>query len=378
MNQLEATKITKRKKLLVDVIAGARPNLMKVFPLITALDQEDWVKVRFINTGQHSSELMFRNIVKSLLLREPDKEFENVHGSQLQQLTRIINQYEDLLMKELSDACVVVGDVTSSLACAISAAKMNVPVYHVEAGLRSFDKTMPEEINRLLIDTLSSVMYTPSMDATKNLLNSGISDDSIVFVGNIMIDAFEKQKEIINKRNICNELNLQPGNYIVCTFHRPANVDNPDALKSIINQITELSEIAPIVFPLHPRTKANILNFGEATLVTGKNIRIIEPLDYIDFMSLVIDSALVVTDSGGIQEETTYLGINCLTVRPNTERPITVTEGTNRLIEISEILDSSRTVLKRSKTDKKNLAYWDGQAASRIVSDMKKRLMGSD
>jgi UDP-N-acetylglucosamine 2-epimerase (non-hydrolysing) len=351
---------------------------MKVFPLITALDQEDWVKVRFINTGQHSSELMFRNIVKSLLLREPDKEFENVHGSQLQQLTRIINQYEDLLIKELSDACVVVGDVTSSLACAISAAKMNVPVYHVEAGLRSFDKTMPEEINRLLIDTLSSVMYTPSMDATKNLLNSGISDDSIVFVGNIMIDAFEKQKEIINKRNICKELNLQPGNYIVCTFHRPANVDNPDALKSIINQITELSEIAPIVFPLHPRTKANILNFSEATLVAGKNIKTIEPLDYIDFMSLVIDSALVVTDSGGIQEETTYLGINCLTVRPNTERPITVTEGTNRLIEISEILDSSRTVLKRSKTDKKNLAYWDGQAASRIVSDMKKRLMGSD
>ena len=375
---MEAIKITKGEKLLVDVIAGARPNLMKVSPLITALNKEEWVKVRFINTGQHSSNLMFQNVAKSLQLRQPDEEFENVHGSQLQQLTKIVSQYEDLLLREVSDACVVVGDVTSSLACAISAAKMNVPVYHVEAGLRSFDKTMPEEINRLLIDALSSVMYTPSMDATKNLLDSGISDDSIVFVGNIMIDAFEKQKDVINERNICKELNLQPGNYLVCTFHRPSNVDNPESLNSIIDQITKLSATLPIVLPLHPRTKANILNFGKGTLPAGKNIKTIEPLNYIDFMSLVIDSALVITDSGGIQEETTYLGINCLTVRPNTERPITITEGTNRLIQVSEILDSALTVLKSKKAGKNNLTYWDGQTANRIVTDMKKRLVGSD
>jgi len=360
------------------VIAGARPNLMKVSPLITALDKEEWVKIRFINTGQHSSDLMFRNVAKSLQLRQPDEEFENVHGSQLQQLTKIISQYEDLLLKEVSDACVVVGDVTSSLACAISAAKMDIPVYHVEAGLRSFDKSMPEEINRLLIDALSSVMYTPSMDATKNLIDSGFSDDSIVFVGNIMIDAFEKQNEIIKKRNICKELNLQPGNYLVCTFHRPSNVDNPESLNSIIDQITKLSAILPIVLPLHPRTKANILNFSKGTLPAGENIKTIEPLDYVDFMSLVIDSALVITDSGGIQEETTYLGINCLTVRPNTERPITITEGTNQLIKIPEILDSALTVLKSNKGNKNNLTFWDGQTANRIVSDMKKRLVGSN
>ncbi len=375
---MEAIKITKREKLLVDVIAGTRPNLMKVSPLITALDKENWVKVRFINTGQHSSNFMFRNVAKSLQLRQPDEEFENVHGSQLQQLTKIVSQYEDLLLKEVSDVCVVVGDVTSSLACAISAAKMNVPVYHVEAGLRSFDKTMPEEVNRLLIDALSSVMYTPSMDATKNLIDSGISDDSIVFVGNIMIDAFEKQKEVIKRRNICKELNLQPGNYLVCTFHRPSNVDNPESLNSIIDQITKLSATLPIVLPLHPRTKANILNFSKGTLPTGENIKTIEPLDYVDFMSLVIDSALVITDSGGIQEETTYLGIHCLTVRPNTERPITITEGTNQLIKIPEILDRALTVLKNNRGHKNNLTFWDGQTANRIVSDMKKRLVGSN
>lgn len=375
---MEAIKITKREKLLVDVIAGTRPNLMKVSPLITALDKEKWVKVRFINTGQHSSNFMFRNVAKSLQLRQPDEEFENVHGSQLQQLTKIVSQYEDLLLKEVSDVCVVVGDVTSSLACAISAVKMNVPVYHVEAGLRSFDKTMPEEVNRLLIDALSSVMYTPSMDATKNLIDSGISDDSIVFVGNIMIDAFEKQKEVIKRRNICKELNLQPGNYLVCTFHRPSNVDNPESLNSIIDQITKLSATLPIVLPLHPRTKANILNFSKGTLPAGENIKTIEPLDYVDFMSLVIDSALVITDSGGIQEETTYLGIHCLTVRPNTERPITITEGTNQLIKIPEILDRALTVLKNNRGHKNNLTFWDGQTANRIVSDMKKRLVGSN
>jgi len=351
---------------------------MKVSPLITALDKEEWVKVRFINTGQHSSDSMFRNVAKSLQLRQPDEEFENVEGSQLEQLTKIINQYENLLLKETSDGCVVVGDVTSSLACAISAAKMNVPVYHVEAGLRSFDKTMPEEINRLLIDALSSVMYTPSMDATENLLNSGISDDSIVFVGNIMIDAFESQKEEITERKMCQELKLQTGKYMVCTFHRPGNVDNADSLHLILNQIERLSEILPIVIPLHPRTNAKISNIGKDPLPVGKNIIIVEPLNYIDFMSLVIDSALVITDSGGIQEETTYLGINCLTVRPNTERPITITEGTNKLVKISEILESALIALKNNKVNKNNLPYWDGQAASRIVSDMKKRLVGSD
>ena len=372
------TKIPKKGKFLVDVIAGARPNLMKVSPLIDALDKEVWAKVRFINTGQHSSELMFQNIAKSLQMRGADEEFKNVHGSQLQQLTKIISQYEDLLSKSVSDVCVVVGDVTSSLACAIAAVKMGVPVYHVEAGLRSFDKTMPEEINRLLIDVLSSVMYTPSLEATKNLLDSGISDESIVFVGNIMIDAFEKQKKVINERNICKELELQTEKYLVCTFHRPANVDNLESLNLIMNQITKLSEFLPVILPIHPRTKFNIQNLGKGAFLAGKNVKIIEPLNYIDFMSLVIDSALVITDSGGIQEETTYLGINCLTVRPNTERPITITEGTNRLIQVSEILDSALTVLESKKTGKNNLTYWDGQAANRIVADMKKRLVGSD
>ena len=373
-NQWEVTKIPKKEIVLVDVIAGARPNLMKVSPLIAALDKQAWVKVRFISTGQHSADSMFRNVAHSLKLREPDQIFKNVNGSQLQQLAMIVNQYEELLNNAISDVCVVVGDVTSSLACAITAAKMNIPVYHVEAGLRSFDKTMPEEINRLLIDVLSTVMYTPSIEATQNLLECGFSEESIVFVGNIMIDAFEGQKEEILKRNICEEYNLPAGKYIVCTFHRPSNVDNFESLNLIMNQISELSSTMPIVLPIHPRTKSNLKYLSTPHLPRELNIKIIEPLDYIDFMSIVIDSALVITDSGGIQEETTYLGINCLTVRPNTERPITVTQGTNQLIEISEIKTAALTVLNSKSLSRKKLENWDGHTASRIVCDMKKRL----
>jgi len=373
-NQLEATKIPKKKIVLVDVIAGARPNLMKVSPLIAALDKEAWAKVRFISTGQHSADSMFRNVAHSLKLREPDQIFKNVNGSQLQQLAMIVNQYEELLDNAISDVCVVVGDVTSSLACAITAAKMNIPVYHVEAGLRSFDKTMPEEINRLLIDVLSTVMYTPSKEATQNLLECGFSKESIVFVGNIMIDAYEGQKEEILKRNICKEYKLHAGKYIVCTFHRPSNVDNLESLNLIMNQISQLSKILPVVLPIHPRTKSKLEYLSTSNIPGELNITIIEPLNYIDFMSIVIDSALVITDSGGIQEETTYLGINCLTVRPNTERPITITQGTNKLIEISEIQAAAIKVLDSKSVNRKKLENWDGQTAARIVFDMKKRL----
>ena len=373
-NQWEVTKIPKKEIVLVDVIAGARPNLMKVSPLIAALDKQAWVKVRFISTGQHSADSMFQNVAHSLKLREPDQIFKNVNGSQLQQLAMIVNQYEELLNNAISDVCVVVGDVTSSLACAITAAKMNIPVYHVEAGLRSFDKTMPEEINRLLIDVLSTVMYTPSIEATQNLLECGFSKESIVFVGNIMIDAFEGQKEEILKRNISEEYNLHAGKYIVCTFHRPSNVDNLESLNLIMNQISQLSKTLPIVLPIHPRTKSKLEYLNISNFPGELNIKIIEPLNYIDFMSIVIDSALVITDSGGIQEETTYLGINCLTVRPNTDRPITITQGTNQLIEISEIKTAALTVLNSKSLSRKKLENWDGQTASRIVCDMKKRL----
>jgi UDP-N-acetylglucosamine 2-epimerase (non-hydrolysing) len=347
---------------------------MKVSPLIAALDKQAWVKVRFISTGQHSADSMFQNVAHSLKLREPVQIFKNVNGSQLQQLAMIVNQYEELLNNAISDVCVVVGDVTSSLACAITAAKMNIPVYHVEAGLRSFDKTMPEEINRLLIDVLSTVMYTPSIEATQNLLECGFSKESIVFVGNIMIDAYEGQKEEILKRNICKEYKLHAGKYIVCTFHRPSNVDNLESLNLIMNQISQLSKILPIVLPIHPRTKSNLEYLSTPNFPGELNIKIIEPLNYIDFMSIVIDSALVITDSGGIQEETTYLGINCLTVRPNTERPITITQGTNQLIEISEIQTAAIKVLNSKSLDRKKLENWDGQTAARIVCDMKKRL----
>ena len=362
---MEAIKITKGEKLLVDVIAGARPNLMKVSPLITALNKEEWVKVRFINTGQHSSNLMFENVAKSLQLRQPDEEFENVHGSQLQQLTKIVSQYEDLLLREVSDACVVVGDVTSTMACAISAQKMHVKVAHVEAGIRSGDWTMPEEINRLVTDSITNYFFTTTEVANQTLRQSGVADDRIFWVGNTMIDTLLKHRSRFIQPGIWETAGLTAGKYIVMTLHRPANVDEESNLKYLIEEIIAHTHGLPLVFPVHPRT-AKVL---ELLGINSPQLHLVEPMGYLEFNYLVERAKAVITDSGGITEETTVMGVPCMTLRNSTERPETVDMGTNELLGVDpKAIGPAMEKLFSGNWKKGSIPpLWDGGTSKRIV-----------
>jgi UDP-N-acetylglucosamine 2-epimerase (non-hydrolysing) len=356
-------------------VVGARPNFMKIAPLLDAMKRR---KSQFdpllVHTGQHYDEMMSDAFLRDLDLPQPDCFLQAGSGSHAAQTAAVMQAFEPVLVREKPDWVIVVGDVNSTLACALVAAKLGVRVAHVEAGLRSRDRTMPEEINRVLTDQIADLLFTPSEDAGNNLRAEGIPEHRIRFVGNIMIDSLCKHLERAKASTIKDRLGIT-GDYAVLTLHRPANVDGRQAFSNILAAITEISRKLPIIFPVHPRTRATITELGlEADLAAIPGLRLIESLGYLDFLGLLSGARLVLTDSGGLQEETTFLNIPCLTLRENTERPITVELGTNVIVgtEPQRISAAAFAALSDSavKTTRSTPPLWDGHTADRILDSL--------
>ncbi len=376
-------------RVKIHLIAAARPNFMKIAPLYHALKNERWADVYIVHTGQHYDINMSDAFFRDLGLPEPDFHLGVGSGTHAEQTGKVMIAYEKILMETSPDMVIVVGDVNSTLACSIATTKISYPsirnskfksknlnhrplLAHLEAGLRSFDRSMPEEINRIVTDALSDILWTPSPDADLNLKKEGVPEEKIVRVGNIMIDSLEMLREIIEKQKMARSLGLDPGRYAVVTLHRPSNVDTPRSLGAICEGLEELSGYIQIVFPVHPRTMKNLVSFGLLEkLEENDRIILMEPVNYVRFMSLIFDCRFVLTDSGGIQEETTYLGIPCLTLRPNTERPVTVEQGTNRLTTAEKMVNDARSVLSTDGADFRVPDLWDGHTAGRIVKNIK-------
>jgi UDP-N-acetylglucosamine 2-epimerase (non-hydrolysing) len=351
----------------IDLIAGARPNFVKIAALIHAIQQSSAnTHFRLIHTGQHYDEALSGSFFKQLELPDPDINLGVGSGSQAEQTAAIMIAYEKVLRDCKPDICLVVGDVTSSMACAITAKKMQVKVAHVEAGLRSNDWTMPEEINRILIDSISDYFFTTTQEAADLLINSGNKKELIFFVGNTMIDTLLRFKPYFKQPKIWTELKLHEKNYIIVTLHRPGNVDQANHLKSLIEEIIKNSKGLPIVFPVHPRTNEVLKDFD----LEAVNLFIIEPLGYLEFNYLVERAKVVITDSGGITEETTVLGVPCMTLRNNTERPETITLGTNELLGINPAaIAPAMEKLFQDKWKKGKIPkYWDGKTGERIIN----------
>ncbi len=353
------------------VAAGARPNFVKVAAVIKALKRTPEVDVTLVHTGQHYDYRMSASFFEELALPEPDIHLGVGSGNHGEQTGRILAAFEDVLVKDPPAAVVVVGDVNSTLACALAAAKCRVPVAHVEAGLRSFDRTMPEEINRVLTDAVADYLFTPSADADENLRREGAPEDRIFRVGNVMIDSLRAYEGVARDRDVPRRFGLKSGSYAVCTVHRPSNVDDEKAFRTILQILTILQSECPVVFPLHPRTRVRLESLGVNDMVVGqKNLHLIEPLGYLDFIGLMARAALVLTDSGGVQEETTVLGVPCLTLRDCTERPITVTMGTNAVVgtDPERVLGAAHRALAGDWPRGTLPEGWDGHAAARIAA----------
>jgi UDP-N-acetylglucosamine 2-epimerase (non-hydrolysing) len=351
-------------KTVVHVI-GARPNYMKIAPLIEALRAFPFRQV-LVNTGQHYDDMMARAFVRDLALPTPDYDLDVGSASHAVQTAKVMIAFEQVCLTERPDLVVVVGDVNSTLAASLVAAKLLIPVAHVEAGLRSNDRTMPEEINRIVTDRLSDVLLTPSADGNENLIAEGVPADKIHLVGNIMIDSLLRQVKLATFDRVSGRVPVEQGRYAVLTLHRPSNVDEEEVFQRILAAIRAIAEEMPIVFPVHPRTRQRMREFG----VDGdlRNVILTDPLGYIDFLSLTSHARLILTDSGGLQEESTALGIPCLTLRENTERPITVTNGTNQVVgtQTQAILDGFRRALSDTRPASPP-DLWDGHAAERIA-----------
>ena len=360
--------------MLIDLIAGARPNFMKIAPIIDAIHKAQGegihIKYRLIHTGQHYDKNMSDSFFEQLGIPEPDVNLGAGGGTQAEQTAAIMVGYEKLLLAEKSDLCLVVGDVTSTMACSIVAQKLHVPVAHVEAGIRSGDWTMPEEINRMVTDSISNYFFTTTPDAGNNLRKSGISDDRIHWVGNTMIDTLLKHRPRFKKPTVWEELNLSKNEYLVMTLHRPGNVDEEEKLKSLMNEIVEHSQNLPLIFPVHPRTAKILQGLG----IKHSRLHTIDPLGYLEFNYLVENARAVITDSGGITEETTVMGVPCMTLRDNTERPETVKIGTNELIGTDpRAIKPAMEKLFAGQWKKGNIPeLWDGKTAERIVGILTK------
>lgn len=360
---------------VVHLIVAARPNFMKVAPLYHELVTVDWCQPVLVHTGQHYDVNMSGAFLRDLSLPEPDIHLRVGSGTHAEQTAGVMIAYEKECIKNPPDYVVVVGDVNSTMAVAITAKKLWLPVAHLEAGLRSRDRNMPEEINRIVTDALSDLLWTPSPDADVNLAAEGIAAEKIARVGNIMIDSFEFMRPQIEADPGPARLGLAAKGYAVVTLHRPSNVDDPDRFRALMHNLVEISKVIPLVFPVHPRTRLRLEDGGlENLLVDAADIHILEPMAYVPFMSLVSRAKLVITDSGGMQEETTYLGIPCLTVRRNTERPITITQGTNRLVEPGEISGVVNEVLSGEWASGKRPELWDGKTAGRAAASLRQTM----
>lgn len=356
---------------VIHLVAAARPNFMKVAPLYHVLKYQDWCLPKLVHTGQHYDTNMSDTFFADLRLPAPDYYLGVGSGTHAEQTGAVMTAYEKICLHHRPDWTVVVGDVNSSLACALVAAKLCIPLAHLEAGLRSGDRAMPEEINRIVTDRLADLLWTPSIDGNENLTAEGVAAERIEFVGNIMIDAFELQRPQIDALGAAARFGVASGGYGVVTLHRPSNVDDRTALLQIVSVLVETSRRLPLVFAVHPRTEARLREFDLATLLTLQDgIRLSEPLRYNEFMNLVCNAKLVITDSGGIQEETTYLNIPCLTLRANTERPITVTLGTNRLVRPDNLAAMVDQVLNGGLQTACRPPLWDGRTAARVAESL--------
>jgi UDP-N-acetylglucosamine 2-epimerase (non-hydrolysing) len=351
---------------------------MKVAPLYHALSRESWCEPVIVHTGQHYDANMSDAFFRDLGLPAPAHHLEIGSGSHAEQTGRTMIAYETLCQSDRPDAIIVVGDVNATAACAMVGAKLWIPVVHLEAGLRSRDRRMPEEINRLVTDAIVDLLWTPSSDADQNLRAEGVSASKIECVGNIMIDSFEMMRARIESAGTREKLGLEKGRFAIVTLHRPSNVDDRATLASLVDKLVAVARELPLVFAIHPRTRRRLEEFGLlASITSAPGITVTEPLGYIEFMNLVSQSAAAITDSGGVQEESTYLGIPCLTLRENTERPVTVSEGTNRLIKPDDMLSAVREVLAGRWPKGRKPHHWDGRTADRCVASLKRWLNGS-
>ena len=353
----------------VILVVGARPNFMKIAPIHAELARRGIAQI-LLHTGQHYDENMSKVFFDDLGMPEPDIYLGIGSGSHATQTAKVMVEFEKVCNEHKPSMVVVVGDVNSTVACSMVCAKEWIPCAHVEAGLRSFDREMPEEINRLITDAIADLLLTPSPDGDENLRKEGVAEERIKRVGNIMIDSLFNNLERSKSSTIHNDLGLEKGNYGVLTLHRPSNVDEKDAFMRILSALEEIGKRIPLVFPLHPRTRIRAEEFGlTERLESIPNIVLTGPAGYLDFVALMADSKLVLTDSGGLQEETTALGIPCLTLRENTERPITVTEGTNTIVGNSTdiILDAANDILDNGGKAGRIPDLWDGHTAERIA-----------
>ncbi len=351
-------------------VVGARPNFVKIAPIVAAMRKSRRLRSWLVHTGQHYDHNMSKLFFEEMGLPRPDVNLEVGSGSHAQQTAAIMARFEPVVERLRPDAVLVVGDVNSTIACALVAVKMGVRVIHVEAGLRSRDRTMPEEINRLLTDQISDILFVTCNDAIDNLVAEGIDRRKIHFVGNVMIDSLKRVRPLAEKSDVVGRLGLSPRGYALLTLHRPSNVDRPADLRHFLGTLREAASRLPVVFPIHPRTRTRIESSPALRRAAcHPNILLIEPLGYLDFLKLMMDARLVLTDSGGIQEETTVLRVPCLTLRENTERPVTVAEGTSELVgrDRAKILAGVERILAGKWKSGKIPKYWDGRAAERIV-----------
>lgn len=358
-------------------VVGARPNLIKIAPLVEEMDGHSDIRQKLLHTGQHYDANLSRIFFDELAIPKPDIYLGVGSGSHAEQTAQVMVEFEKVLLADRPDAVVVVGDVNSTLACSITAAKLWVPVAHVEAGLRSFDRHMPEEINRIVTDALSDILFTSCREADDNLMREGIPPEKIFFVGNVMIDTLMKHRDRAAELRTPARFGFQPGQYALLTLHRPSNVDVPEVFAGLLDALTSIQQEIPILFPAHPRTIKRITEFELAKrLDTAPNLQIVEPLGYLQFLDLMMHARMVLTDSGGIQEETTILGIPCLTIRENTERPVTITEGTNVLVgtDPERIVAEARRILAGKSNAGRVPELWDGHAAKRIVHILREQI----
>ncbi|HAR62084.1 MAG: UDP-N-acetylglucosamine 2-epimerase (non-hydrolyzing) [Candidatus Margulisiibacteriota bacterium] len=367
-------------RIKIVLVAAARPNFMKVAPIIKELKKfPDKFNSILVHTGQHYDYAMSRAFFEQLNIPAPNIDLEVGSGTHAEQSGKVMIKFEQFLIKERPDIVIVVGDVNSTMACAIAAKKMKILVAHVEAGLRSFDRNMPEEINRLLTDSIADILYTPSEDADKQLIKEGIEQKKIIHVGNIMIDTLHTQKSIADASRYYEKLGLNKSLYALVTLHRPGNVDVKETFTRIMDVLLEVSKTTTIIFPMHPRTRKLIQSYNMAAMLSFDKIipsciNAINPIGYNEMLNLTLNARLVLTDSGGLQEETTALGIPCLTLRENTERPVTVTVGSNVIVGTDPqlILTTYEQIMSGVYKQSSVPRYWDGRTAARIVQHLDK------